>query len=263
MKKRTSAVVGLLAAAVTAAVAPGAGAAGASLPAAGSSPARAAASYETSELTGVAAVSPSDVWAVGAGAHEGELVEHYDGQHWRVVKAPQPGASGTLWGVSADDADDVWAVGDDSAQAGPSNPVALHWDGTRWTSVAGMDDDLDLTGVAAVSPSLAWLVGTERKPADLPTFPRISSAIYRWDGSTLTRVSSPNPNHSTHVLGVAAASAKAAWAVGYNDNESSLTVPRVFTWTGRRWKTTKPVRDPYTILTGASATPNGDAWAVG
>jgi uncharacterized membrane protein len=243
MKKRTSAVVALLAAAVTAAVAPGAGAAGASLPAAGSSPARAAASYLPSQLIGVAAVSPNDVWAVGQGANRNELIEHYDGQRWRLVKAPQPGATGVLMGVSASAADDVWAVGDYTRHNGEMHPliehydgtswsvvqaarqgmhtgltsvsadspddvwavgnqpvseghapVALHWDGTGWTSVAGMDPDLDLTGVAAVSPTLAWLVGDEKKPADAPAFPRSSSAIYRWDGSTLTRVSSPDPN---------------------------------------------------------------------
>jgi len=65
---------------------------------------------------GVAAVSWSDVWAVGrtfaAGSSTDEepLTEHFDGTRWRAVTSPKvPG--GSLEAAAAVASDDVWAVG--------------------------------------------------------------------------------------------------------------------------------------------------------
>jgi hypothetical protein len=79
-----------------------------------------------SSLANISAVSPTDIWAVGADAFtiytgEGDAVttyftlfEHWDGSAWNIV----PGAStngtsavGRLFGVAAVSTGDVWAVG--------------------------------------------------------------------------------------------------------------------------------------------------------
>ena len=79
-----------------------------------------------SSLANISAVSPTDIWAVGADAFtiytgEGDAVttyltlfEHWDGSTWSIV----PGAStngtsavGRLFGVAAVSTGDVWAVG--------------------------------------------------------------------------------------------------------------------------------------------------------
>src|SRR5215471_18623491 len=72
-------------------------------------------------LTGVTAISASDVRAVGdfqittsAGTVFQTLTEHWDGTAWSIVSSPSPGSPGSgseLRGVAAVSATDVWAVG--------------------------------------------------------------------------------------------------------------------------------------------------------
>jgi hypothetical protein len=71
-------------------------------------------SYDT--FFGVAAVSSSDVWAVGR--YRGypnvtkTLVEHWDGTQWQVSPTPDNGIDAHLLrGVAAVSADDIWGVG--------------------------------------------------------------------------------------------------------------------------------------------------------
>jgi hypothetical protein len=81
-------------------------------------------------LSGVAATSPSNAWAVGSyykNSFGGDvaLIEHWNGTAWTVQKSPNTG--GDLFGVSATSSRNAWAVG-----SGRHN-LALHWDGQAWT----------------------------------------------------------------------------------------------------------------------------------
>src|SRR2546428_12108368 len=67
-------------------------------------------------LYSVAAISSSNVWAVGEygnGNGSSTLIEHWDGKQWSVVASPN--VSGTsenvLAGVTAIAANNIWAVG--------------------------------------------------------------------------------------------------------------------------------------------------------
>ena len=67
-------------------------------------------------LSGVAAVSATDVWAVGSeGTQMGggqTVIEHWNGTSWSVVKSPSPGSfSSQLLGVAAISPTNVWTVG--------------------------------------------------------------------------------------------------------------------------------------------------------
>jgi hypothetical protein len=66
-------------------------------------------------LLGIAAVSTSDVWAVGDYSPAGQnLVVQWNGTGWNVVPSPYPqGTVSGLSAISADSADDIWAVGSD------------------------------------------------------------------------------------------------------------------------------------------------------
>ena len=82
-------------------------------------------------LNGVAAISPSDAWAVGdvfngTTQTQRTLVFHWDGTGWTHVPAPSPGFA-TLYGVAGVSASDAWAVGQGN------NSLILRWDGSRWT----------------------------------------------------------------------------------------------------------------------------------
>lgn len=43
-------------------------------------------------------------------------------------------------------------------------PLVLHWDGTSWSTVTGFDNEFGASGVVALSPTRAWIVGTDRHP---------------------------------------------------------------------------------------------------
>jgi hypothetical protein len=125
----------------------------------------------------VSAVAGNDVWAVGAATDTVSgrflpyrtVVEHWDGVRWSLVSAPSPFNHPQLTGVSAVGAGDVWAVGsggNDVATGVPvAKPIFLHFDGTRWGSIAppanvGRGDNL-LTGVSGVAATGdAWAVGS-------------------------------------------------------------------------------------------------------
>ena len=99
-------------------------------------------------LSGVAATSSTDVWAVGAKANpspDQPLIEHWNGQHWRVVPGA-PRTVGMLSAVAAISPTDVWAVG----RSG-SRPLIEHWDGTRWRIVPTPSAGSEFRGVAAIS----------------------------------------------------------------------------------------------------------------
>jgi hypothetical protein len=65
-----------------------------------------------SSLNGIAAISASDIWAVGSGAPAATLTEHWDGTSWRIIGSPNPGNfSDGLFGATALSDGTVAAVG--------------------------------------------------------------------------------------------------------------------------------------------------------
>jgi hypothetical protein len=128
-------------------------------------------------LNAVAAVSATDVWAVGqtidtaTGSFlpDKTLTLHWNGTAWRVVASPDHPAEDILSGVTAVASNDVWAVGTftDRGADGTAFPVdktqTLHWNGTAWSRVSspnGAAGDTLLNGVSRVpGTAQAWAVG--------------------------------------------------------------------------------------------------------
>ena len=102
-------------------------------------------------LTGVDVRTASDVWAVGYyddGSVKRPLALHWNGSTWS--NTPIPGA-GLLRKVSAIAAGNVWAAGtyyDTSAHR--TKTLAVHFDGTAWTTVVSADSP------AAATSSSVW-----------------------------------------------------------------------------------------------------------
>ena len=92
----------------------------------------------TSELHGVRARAWNDVWAVGnetTAAGVVSLVLHFDGVQWTKVTVPTR-VDDSLDAVYARSATDVWAVGTGASVQPPfAAPIALHYDGTKWTAL--------------------------------------------------------------------------------------------------------------------------------
>ncbi len=205
-------------------------------------------------LSAVAAVSPSDVWAVGSRGLSPyrTLVEHWDGKRWHVL----PSRVGTLDGVAALSSRNVWAVGTTTDIALKSRPLIEHWDGKHWTIKRGANAPAsELYGVTAIAAGDVWAVGGTFKGGAWATF------IEHWDGLRWKRVSSP-PNQEP-LTALAPFSKNDIWAVGwsvgkYGDHEG------IQHWDGKSWKVARTrhfgVRPDLEDVAGVSS---DDLWAVG
>jgi hypothetical protein len=228
-------------------------------------------------LTGVAAVSSNDVWAVGD-YHTAPfyrmvtLIEHWDGSQWSIVPSPNVGIyDNNLIGVAAVSINDVWAVGtyvgDWNGTNYPNRTLILHWDGTQWSVVSSPNlgiYDNHLLGVAAVSAADVWAVGEYYNSA---YYPAHKTLIEHWDGTQWSVVPSPNVGiYDNNLFAIAAASGD-IWAVGDYQLNSSGTAPRTLTehWNGSQWSIVpSPNVSSYEdYLRGVTALSANDVWAVG
>jgi hypothetical protein len=110
-------------------------------------------------LTGVNALSSTDVWAVG-----GSNTCHWDGTRWtRIPAAPAPDgqSSVNLIDVSLAGHDDVWAAGNEASSCGEGqicfSGMIQHWNGQRWSVTEFFGESLD--GIDAISASDVYAVG--------------------------------------------------------------------------------------------------------
>jgi hypothetical protein len=163
-------------------------------------------------LESVVVVAHDDAWAVGyTQATDGTrlpLTEHWDGQAWTVVAVPAVGAAGVLRDVSATGSSDVWAVGHwDVTAQGPDRTLAVHWNGTSWTSVQPTTPGTSssLSGVAALPGGFVWAVGNSGGKAIIE---RWNGSVWKLDGTT------PRPPETTYLEDVTALGAHDAWTVG-------------------------------------------------
>jgi hypothetical protein len=168
-------------------------------------------------LVAVAGSGPGDVWAVGdsvqAGLHR-TLIEHWNGRGWQVVDSPSVGGvNNSLHAVRVRSFSDAWAVGEyNDPGTHTSKPLALHWDGQRWSRV-DVAEALAGTGglfdVVVVSDRDVWVLGYAADGTS-------HALLAHWDGSSWSSVSTPataTPG-GQFSAGLAFGSA-AMWGVGW------------------------------------------------
>lgn len=231
--------------------------------------------YETaSELHGVVALNPNNVWAVGQTMTGNPiipyvLVEHWDGLHWHVTPlsdiSTRPGG---LRAVAASSASDIWAVGHIQQHTGDVLDSALvaHWDGHQWhasTLVLPGQQGSDLTAVAALAPNDVWVVG------EVVVNGNVLPLIDHWDGSQWHVVPIPDPDQ--HLLWqVSAISANDLWFVG--EDFKDVRQPSVFSqsqalvlhWNGRAFvRFLQPDSSQAKSISGIVARASNDVWMVG
>jgi len=244
-------------------------------------------------LRAVDARSSDDAWAVGSsssGAEDQPLVLHWDGVSWTVSPVPFVSGGASLRGVVAIAPDDAWAVGfAGDATVGVEQAFALHWDGVSWTvsSVPAGDGRSLLASVTAVSSTEVWAVGyrhyrpllmhfdgTRWAPAVLEATGTLAavaasadhvwavgSSIWSWDGSSWNETG--GIRGGGHLLGIAAATDRDVWAVGYRPAGGG-TRALAERFGGRRWTLVpgRAVPGSDTFIS-ATALPGGAVWAVG
>jgi hypothetical protein len=222
-------------------------------------------------LLGVAALSPSDVWAVGWSQEpdappyvKRTLTQHFDGSAWTIVPSanPEGDTQTVLYSVSGTAAGDVWAVGSTHNGLFPSRTLIQHWNGTQWSIVPSPSPDTqlnELRAVAAVSADDVWTVGYRGGThSETP----LETLILHWNGASWTQVSSPNvPGGANELNAIVTLSASDVWAVG-----SAGGAPLAMRWNGSAWSVV-PVNGDTGLgaerLTGISGTAADDLWAVG
>lgn len=208
--------------------------------------------YTSQDLYGVAAVSSTDVWAVGRYFSQspfsyGALIEHWNGATW--TKVPNPGTT-DLYAVTALASNDVWAVG---------GTQILHWNGTAWRMVPSPYGSYYLRSVTAVSASNVWAVGYAEIGSGEGYYYR--TLVEHWDGLSWKTVpdAAPYPQTSGLLFGVTALSATKVWAAGTANGLSFVEK-----WNGTQWtRVTSPNVGTSNNTFQADAAISGAVWAVG
>jgi hypothetical protein len=215
-------------------------------------------------LNGVAAISGSDVWAVGYyynGSVNLTLTEHWNGTSWSIVYSPNVGTYNTyLFGVAAVSSGDVWAVGF-YFNGSVYKTLVERWNGTSWNIVSTPNVGTNtsrLNGVAAISGSDVWAVGYYHSGSVDQTLAE------HWNGTSWSVISSPDTGSNDQLFGVGAISSSDVWAVGFYYNGSSDQT-LVEHWNGTSWSRvlTPNVGTGDNVLRGVAAISGSDVWAVG
>src|SRR5215217_1208817 len=216
----------------------------------------------------IATIASNDIWVVGSTKDTAHAIrtgaEHWDGSSWSQVPVPDVGTGeNMLNGVDASTSNNVWAVGY-SGLSGRYSTLIERWNGTQWRVVTSPNADTNgdnvLRSVDALSSTNAWAVGSSR------TATSHKSLIQRWNGTSWTIVSSPNPGTiGNSLLGVAASGPNDIWAVGWKNSGDGLG-SLLLHYDGTRWTegaTVPKVGTGDNVLTSISAVSNDDVWATG
>ncbi|MEY9874852.1 hypothetical protein ABH931_004352 [Streptacidiphilus sp. MAP12-33] len=220
----------------------------------------------------VAAVSPTDVWAVGnfmpdtSGSNQDATLNkaaHFDGSRWTSTPIGDVGPNfDTLFGVAAVPGH-AWAVGVATDGHYRTHSLVQSWDGRAWQPVTlptlGSVHDT-LYAATAVSAHDVWAVG-DRENAD----GSFGTLVEHDDGRGWSVVRVPDPGSTgDHLYGVTARGADDVWAVGQRDGASGDT-PLVEHYDGHRWSAVDVPAAGTTgaLLQGVALGAGGQVWAVG
>jgi hypothetical protein len=150
-------------------------------------------------LRSVSAVSPTDVWAVGAAyigfgeiSSSRALIEHWDGVAWAIVPGPKTPGGQTVPGV----VETVAAIAPDAVWVGWGQEV-FEWDGNKWLARTAVGRILAL---AAQKPTEVWAAGDK---------------LARWSGGKWTAVPiEPKLPKGSTFNGMAVTRSGNVWTVG-------------------------------------------------
>ena len=150
-------------------------------------------------LVSVAAVTPSDAWAIGlkaSGRSHSTVLENWNGSSWNIVAQPVSGA--ILNSLSATSPDDVWAVG--------NNGLIEHFNGTAWTQVPDpAGEGQTLAAVTALSSTDAWTAASN------------GAVTEQWNGSQWNAVPVGQLPEGFRLASLAGRAGGPLFAVGGND----------------------------------------------
>ena len=190
-------------------------------------------------LSGVAALSLHDVWAVGSSDKVGLFAEHYNGKMWSLSRSSYTAMPGQVnfldnapTAISAPSSNDIWIVGQYLGVGHNFGPHTLteHYDGNTWALVKS-PDPFDtkagaLMAVAARAGDGAWAVGLDDAASRTKSTGWVSRPLVeRYDGKRWGIMTTPHVRDvpwSVSLAGVASVSTNDVWAVGSLQDRSLI-----------------------------------------
>ena len=173
---------------------------------------------------------------------------------FKVVPTPNENFNNGLLAASASASNDIWAVGQST----------IHFDGTKWTAFPAPmihgDNTSFLGGVADISPTEAWAVGTVNIGKAHP-----GQVIEQWNGQQWNVFPGPpfEKGDEPNLRAMATVASDDIWAVGSLLADEGQLLEFLFEhWDGTSWTATTQLSGDAFLL-GASADATNDAWAVG
>jgi hypothetical protein len=193
----------------------------------------------TEGLAGIAALSPTSVWAAGYAGHPlhpSGLLLHWNGNTWARVFRGRPKSYPFLGGVGQRSSGKVWAGGvarPDSNLLGILSCRAAGCRSARHAKLHG-----PAAGFSASSPRRAWAIagfGWALEPGAVNV--EGPGSILRWNGRIWRR--SRIPVTSTTFTGISALAGGQAWAVGFRPRLRG-EAPVILHWNGSSWRRQTP-----------------------
>jgi hypothetical protein len=199
--------------------------------------------------------------------------QHWDGSEWKCIPSYNyPNVDNYIYGVTTVSKEDGWAVGSYQTNNGP-RALILRYDDEEWVNwpitITGATQSVLYSVASDPASDDVWAVGYIMSlDNDVDAY---RSLTMHWDGSSWTRVGSPNAGSGDNILyGVTRVpNSSVSWAVGaYADSNGDSRLLTMVTDTS---ETTPPV---WTIPSSLSAPPLGclrstsaysttAVWAVG
>jgi hypothetical protein len=218
----------------------------------------------------VVALSPTNVWAVGAiltsnnGNTQG-LIEHWDGTEWSIVATPNASTSeDTLTSISAVNAYDIWIGGVYATSTGLQKTLAEQWNGAAWSIVTTRDETSSsntINALGALGTNDVWATGDYYNSS----VGKFRTLVQKWDGSTWALQTSGNiASDETDLAGIAAVSPTEILALGSYVGTYKETFAEWYDGSGARLTTTlNPGTYGNYFAAGSPIPQTSDAWAAG
>lgn len=230
-------------------------------------------SLEDTRLTGLAALSGTEMVAVGYTSFDSfsapeslTFVLRYDGTNWRRMRTPNTMRDDNrLYDVAFANSTHGWAVGE-SVQTSRGHSLVMSYNGTRWridNTAPSPGSYPRLLGIDAIDASDVWAVGSKFARGNDRGF-----AIH-WDGSAWSEETVPDDEpYQTTLVDVDAVASDDVWAVGYHLTVIGFTEPYQTTamhWDGSTWEVvdTPNPSEGNCILFAVAAFATDDVWAAG
>lgn len=196
------------------------------------------------EILDAEAVSRTSLWGAGNTRKNGwtPAVTHWDGQRWNTTTFP--GIDGGFDAVDVRSENDIWAVGYRSNGAVPATyrPLAMHYDGTKWSEVPVPDAPGNnvLREVFSNGPKDVWIASDNH--------------VWHWDGATWTRRDLPNPGYGPTF-------ANYDGQIYAGTPVFDVSEPKLLRWSGTSWARDTSLTSGVSVSQLAS-TPDGALYAL-